>query len=41
MFPVLVWMYLRPAKTEEQETIARFEDAFREYALRVPSFMPG
>lgn len=40
MFPVLVWMYVRLAKTEEQETIARFGNAYREYAHRVPAFIP-
>lgn len=40
MFPVLVWMYVRLAKTEEQETIARFGDAYTKYARRVPAFIP-
>lgn len=43
MFPVLVWMYVRLARLEEQEAIAAFGDAYREYAKRVPSFVaiPG
>lgn len=40
MFPVLVWMYVRLARTEEREAIATFGDAYREYAKRVPGFIP-
>lgn len=40
MFPVLVWMYLRLARTEERESIARFGEAYRDYADRVPAFIP-
>jgi methanethiol S-methyltransferase len=40
MFPVLVWMYVRLARTEEQEAIATFGDAYRNYAARVPAFVP-
>lgn len=36
MFPVLVWMYFRLAKTEEQEAIATFGESYREHAARFP-----
>jgi len=40
MFPVLVWMYLRLARTEERESIAHFGEAYRDYADRVSAFIP-
>jgi len=40
MFPVLLWMYARLARTEEREAIAAFGDAYRHYAARVPAFFP-
>ena len=40
MFPVLVWMYVRLARSEEQEAMAEFGEAYRQYAARVPSFIP-
>ena len=40
MFPVLVWMYVRLARQEEREAIATFGDAYRQYALSVPAFIP-
>jgi len=40
MFPVLLWMYVRLARTEEREAIAAFGDAYRRYAARVPAFFP-
>jgi len=40
MFPVLVWMYLHLARSEERESIARFGDAYRDYADRVSAFVP-
>lgn len=40
MFPVLVWMYVRLARSEEQEALAQFDDAYRQYADRVPAFLP-
>jgi methanethiol S-methyltransferase len=39
MFPVLVWMYARLAKREEQEAVVEFGDAYRRYA-QAPSFFP-
>src|SRR3990170_7977843 len=40
MFPVLVWMYVRLARSEELDAIATFGDAYRHYAARVPGFIP-
>jgi protein-S-isoprenylcysteine O-methyltransferase Ste14 len=40
MFPVLVWMYVRLAGEEEQEAIAFFGEAYRNYARTVPGFIP-
>jgi protein-S-isoprenylcysteine O-methyltransferase Ste14 len=40
MFPVLVWMYVRLAHAEEREVISTFGDAYRQYAARVPGFIP-
>jgi protein-S-isoprenylcysteine O-methyltransferase Ste14 len=40
MFPVLVWMYVRLARTEEREAIVTFGDAYRQYAAGVPAFLP-
>jgi protein-S-isoprenylcysteine O-methyltransferase Ste14 len=40
MFPVLVWMYVRLARQEEQETLDAFGDAYAHYAVRVPGFLP-
>jgi protein-S-isoprenylcysteine O-methyltransferase Ste14 len=40
MFPVLVWMYVRLALSEEREVAAEFGGAYRSYAARVPAFLP-
>ena len=40
MFPILVWMYVRLAKSEEREATAIFGDSYRRYAAQVPAFMP-
>jgi methanethiol S-methyltransferase len=40
MFPVLVWMYARLARNEEREVAAKFGDAYRQYAERIPRFVP-
>lgn len=40
MFPVLVTMYVRLARTEEREAAAAFGDAYRRYAAAVPAFFP-
>ncbi|HXH04353.1 MAG TPA: isoprenylcysteine carboxylmethyltransferase family protein [Candidatus Competibacteraceae bacterium] len=40
MFPVLVWLYARLARREEQEVLERFGDRYRQYAARTPAFIP-
>ena len=40
MFPVLVFMYVRLARREEQEMHAQMGPAWDEYAARVPAFFP-
>ena len=40
MFPVLVWMYARLAKSEEADSRARFGEAWERYAEDVPAFLP-
>lgn len=41
MFPVLVYMYVRLARSEEREAIDAFGDAYRDYAAAVPAFIPS
>lgn len=40
MFPILVFMYARLAKSEERDTLAQFGDAYRRYMDEVPAFIP-
>lgn len=40
MFPILVWMYIHLARQEEREAVVRFGEAYRDYARRVPAFVP-
>ena len=40
MFPILVYMYVRLARTEEQEARAEFSEAYEHYAAVVPAFFP-
>ncbi|PAL19767.1 isoprenylcysteine carboxylmethyltransferase family protein [Sphingopyxis sp. GW247-27LB] len=40
MFPVLVVMYVRLARHEEQDAIKEFGDEYRRYMARVPGFIP-
>ena len=40
MFPVLVWMYVKLAQSEEQEAIREFGKAYRDYVANVPGFIP-
>ena len=41
MFPVLVLMYVRLAKSEERDSENAFGDAWRAYAAVTPRFIPG
>src|SRR3546814_495892 len=40
MFPVLVVMYVRLARTEERDAIASFGTDYESYRRRVPGFIP-
>lgn len=40
MFPVLVAMYVRLARREEQEALAEFGEAYARYAASTPAFIP-
>ncbi len=40
MFPVLVFMYVRLARSEEREASAEFGDEYRRYMREVPAFFP-
>lgn len=40
MFPILVWMYVRLARSEERDARAQFGEAYERYAAGVPEFVP-
>jgi protein-S-isoprenylcysteine O-methyltransferase Ste14 len=40
MFPVLVWMYARLARSEETEALAGFGEAYERYKRATPAFFP-
>ena len=40
MFPVLVWMYVRLARSEERAVQAEFGEAYSRYAEKTPAFFP-
>ncbi len=40
MFPVLVWMYVRLARSEERDALAEFGDEYSRYAQKTPAFLP-
>ncbi len=40
MFPILVYMYIRLARREEQDAIAEFGEEYRHYAAKTPAFWP-
>jgi len=40
MFPILLYMYVRLARTEEREAYAEFGETYSKYADRVPAFFP-
>ncbi|MDN7675660.1 isoprenylcysteine carboxylmethyltransferase family protein [Burkholderia oklahomensis] len=40
MFPVLVYMYARLARSEEKDSLAEFGQAYRQYMDEVPRFIP-
>jgi protein-S-isoprenylcysteine O-methyltransferase Ste14 len=40
MFPILVYMYARLARREEQEVLAEFGEEYRRYVQATPAFLP-
>lgn len=40
MFPILVTMYVRLARREEQEALAEFGDSYAQYLAKTPAFWP-
>ena len=40
MFPILVWMYTRLAKSEEKDSQKEFGELWNEYAEKTPAFIP-
>jgi len=40
MFPILVYMYVRLARREEQDAIREFGDSYRRYMESTPAFLP-
>lgn len=40
MFPILVWMYTRLAKSEERDAQREFGSAYETYKEKVPAFLP-
>jgi len=40
MFPVLVAVYARLARREEQEAVREFAEEYVQYAARTPGFIP-
>jgi protein-S-isoprenylcysteine O-methyltransferase Ste14 len=40
MFPVLVWMYVKLARTEERDALAMFGEEYQRYLDNTPSFIP-
>lgn len=41
LFPVIVWMYVRLARSEERDLVRKYDDQYREYQRRVPMFFPS
>ncbi len=41
MFPILVYVYVRLARREEEMALAEFGDRYRAYMARTPAFIPS
>lgn len=41
MFPILVWMYVRLARSEEADARKEFGEVWNEYARKTPRFIPA
>jgi protein-S-isoprenylcysteine O-methyltransferase Ste14 len=39
-FPLLVFMYVRLARSEEREALRKLGEAYARYAARVPALLP-
>ena len=40
MFPILVWVYVRLARSEERDALAEFGNEYERYRERTPAFIP-
>ncbi len=40
MFPILVYMYVRLARTEERDALKEFGQDYARYAGKTPAFFP-
>src|SRR5262249_55777086 len=40
MFPILVWMYVRLARTEERDALTEFGEQYARYIEMTPAFIP-
>ena len=40
LWPFVIGMYVRLARREEQDVLAKYPEAYREYMLRTPMFFP-
>lgn len=40
MYPILIWVYARLSRAEEQESLRRFGDVYRRYMAEVPRYIP-
>jgi len=40
MFPILVYMYIRLARREEQKALAQFGEEYKRYQEITPAFLP-
>ena len=41
MFPIMIYVYLRLAKTEEKDATEQFGQEYLDYAARTPAFIPS
>jgi methanethiol S-methyltransferase len=41
MFPILVYVYARLAKSEERDMVVAFGDAYEQYRQKTPAFIPA
>jgi len=41
MFPILIWLYVRLARREEQDAVSMFGQRYAQYAQKIPRFIPN